>query len=130
MGSTNLNYRQKLEVIKCLSIAPETQTRIDCVFCNGKNTLSIDTTENKIGWYCFHASCSAKGKKEGEKNMQYVEKVYHGNQDLHIEDMEFKIPDSFKSIYSNEKEPSQQIHTNSNLYRHMIGELKKWKISQ
>ncbi len=38
---------------------------MDCPFCNGRNTLSIDTTENKIGWYCFHASCSAKGKQEG-----------------------------------------------------------------
>jgi len=98
-----LNYRQQLEVIKGLSIPSETQTRMDCPFCNGRNTLSIDTTENKIGWYCFHASCSAKGKQEGEKNMQYVQRVFHGNKALHIEDIEFKIPDSFQSIYSNEK---------------------------
>ena len=97
-----MNYRQQLEVIKGLSIPSETQTRMDCPFCNGRNTLSIDTTENKVGWYCFHASCKAKGKKEGEKNMHYVDRVFHGNKALHIEDTEFKIPDSFQSIYSNE----------------------------
>ena len=35
--------------------------------------------------------------------MQYVERVFHGNKELHIEDINFKIPDSFQSIYSNEK---------------------------
>ena len=29
--------------------------------------------------------------------MQYVERVFHGNKSLHIEDIEFKIPDSFQS---------------------------------
>ena len=49
--------------------------RIDCPFCKNINTLSVDTTENNIKWYCFHSTCSAKGKYQGEKNMQYVEKV-------------------------------------------------------
>ena len=35
--------------------------------------------------------------------MQYVEKVFQGNKELHIEDKDFPIPDSFQSIYSNEK---------------------------
>ena len=110
-----MNYRQQLEVIKGLSIPPDTQTRMDCPFCNGRNTLSIDTTENKLGWYCFHASCNAKGKQEGEKNMQYVERVFHGNKSLHIEDIEFKIPDSFQSIYSNEK--AMRWLSNNNLMK-------------
>ena len=62
-----MNYKQQLAVVEGLFIPPDSQIRMDCPFCNGKNTLSIDTTENKIGWYCFHASCKAKGKKEGEK---------------------------------------------------------------
>jgi DNA primase len=112
LGNKKLNYSQQLEVIRGLSIPPETQTRMDCVFCNGNNTLSIDTTENKISWYCFHASCSAKGKKEGEKNMQYVEKVFFGNtEDIQIHS-EFKIPDSFQSIYSNEK-AMRWLHNNN-----------------
>ena len=87
-----MNYKQQLSVIQGLNLSEDTQIRMDCPFCNGKNTLSIDTTENKLSWYCFHASCSAKGRKQGEKNMQYVERVFHGNQELHIEDVNFKIP--------------------------------------
>ena len=52
---------------------------MDCPFCSGKNTLSVDTTENNLRWYCFHATCNAKGTQQGEKNMQYVEKVFFGN---------------------------------------------------
>ena len=81
----------------------DTQTRMDCPFCNGRNTLSIDTAENKISWYCFHASCSARGKYQGEKDMQYVQKVFYGNKDLHIEDKDFVMPESFQSIYSTDK---------------------------
>ena len=98
-----MNYKQQLAVVQGLFVPPDTNIRMDCPFCNNKNTLLVDTTENKISWYCFHASCKAKGKKEGEKNMHYVEKVLHGNQELHIEDKDFPIPDSFQSIYSNEK---------------------------
>ena len=98
-----MNYKQQLAVIEGLFVPPDSQVRMDCPFCSGSNTLSIDTTENQIGWYCFHASCNAKGKKQGEKNMQYVQNVFHGNKTLHIEDAEFKIPDSFQSIYSNDK---------------------------
>ena len=76
---------------------------MDCPFCSGRNTLSIDTSENKISWYCFHASCTARGRKLGEKDMHYVQKVLSGNKDLHLEDKEFVMPDSFQSIYSNEK---------------------------
>ena len=70
-----MNYKQQLAVVQGLSIQADTQTRMDCPFCSGRNTFSVDTTDNKLSWYCFHASCSAKGKKEGEKNMQYVEPV-------------------------------------------------------
>ena len=38
--------------------------------------MLIDTTGNSIGWYCFHASCKAKGKHEGQKTMDYVTKTF------------------------------------------------------
>ena len=64
-----MNYKQQLEVITGLFVPPDTAMRMDCPFCSGKNTLSVDTMNNNINWYCFHASCSAKGKYQGEKNM-------------------------------------------------------------
>ena len=76
-----MNYKQQLAVVQGLFVPPDTNIRMDCPFCNNKNTLAVDTTENKISWYCFHASCKAKGKKEGEKNMHYVEKVFQGNKE-------------------------------------------------
>ena len=57
-----MNYKQQLEVVQGLFVPPDTSMRMDCPFCNGKNTLSVDTMNNGINWYCFHASCSAKGK--------------------------------------------------------------------
>ena len=71
-----LNYKQQLEVIQGLSIPPDTTIRMDCPFCHNKNTLSVDTTSNNIGWYCFHTSCSAKGKHQGEKDMNYVNNTF------------------------------------------------------
>ena len=98
-----MKFKQQLQVIQSLYLAKDLQTRMDCPFCNNKNTLSIDTTDNKIYWYCFHATCKARGKKQGVKDMQYVQKVFQGNKDLHIEDKDFELPDSFQSIYSNNK---------------------------
>ena len=62
-----MNYKQQLAVIEGLGIPPDTQIRMDCPFCQNKNTLTVDTTSNNIGWYCFHASCSARGKNKERK---------------------------------------------------------------
>ena len=52
-----MNYKQQLAVVEGLGIPPDTQIRMDCPFCQNKNTLTVDTTSNNLGWYCFHASC-------------------------------------------------------------------------
>ena len=46
-----MNYKQQLEVIEGLFIPPDTQMRMDCPFCNNKNTLLVDTTTNNVS--CF-----------------------------------------------------------------------------
>ena len=98
-----LNYKQQLVVVQGLSISQDTSIRMDCPFCNNINTLLVDTTENNLSWYCFHTSCKAKGKKTGEKDIRYVEKVFRSNTEGTKTHEEFKVPDSFQSIYSNEK---------------------------
>ena len=105
-----MNYQQQLVVIEGLSLPSDAQIRMDCPFCSGKNTLSVDTSENKINWYCFHASCSAKGKYQGEKNINYVNATF--KQKEKSSDTEFKMPDSFKSTFSNEK-AMKYIHKNN-----------------
>jgi len=107
-----LNYKQQLEVVQGLSISLDTLIRMDCPFCNNTNTLLVDTTESNLSWYCFHASCKAKGKKKGKKDIRYVEKVFRDNtKDTQIYE-EFKVPDSFQSIYSNEKAMLWLSHNN------------------
>ena len=99
-----MNYKQQLEVVKGLFIPPETELRMDCPFCLHKNVFMINTTDGGYQWYCFHASCKAKGKKDkGVKNMKYVEKVLESSGKLYVENEDFKLPENFKSIYSNEK---------------------------
>jgi DNA primase len=96
-----MNYKQQLEVVNGLFIPPETELRIDCPFCNNKNTFLINTQNSSISWHCFHASCSAKGNKRKEKNMDYVKKVFSQPKVSELE--KFILPDSFKSVHSNEK---------------------------
>ncbi len=105
-----MNYKQQLNIIEGLFIPPETLIRVDCPFCKNINTLSVDTTENNIKWYCFHASCKAKGKKEGEKNMQYVSATF--NKKENNISQKFIIPDSFKIVSTN-KNAQMYLHKNN-----------------
>lgn len=97
-----MNIAQQREVILGLSVPEETKQRMDCPFCHNKNTLLVDTTEDKISWYCFHASCSAKGRHQGEKTIKYVNKTFNKQEETG-EPKKFLVPDSFKSPYSNER---------------------------
>ena len=83
---------------------------MDCPFCSGKNTLSVDTSANNLNWYCFHASCKAKGKYQGEKNMNYVIDTFKQKEE--IQNLTFEIPDSFTSVYSDEK-AMKYLHKNN-----------------
>ena len=56
---------------------------MDCPFCLHKNVFMINTTDGGYQWYCFHASCKAKGKDKGVKNMKYVEKILESNKNLY-----------------------------------------------
>ena len=105
-----MNYKQQLEVVEGLFIPPDTQMRIDCPFCNNKNTLLVDTAVNNVSWYCFHASCSAKGRHRGEKDMEYVKSTFKKEDENKNE--VFKLPDSFKIVHSNNK-ALQYLHENN-----------------
>ena len=105
-----MNFQQQLAVVEGLGVPPDTQIRMDCPFCQNKNTFTVTTTSNSIGWYCFHASCSAKGKKNGEKTMEYVN-VSFKKEDIKPQE-EFKLPDSFKIVHSNQK-ALQYLHENN-----------------
>jgi hypothetical protein len=77
-----LNYKQQLEVVQGLFVPPDTQIRMDCPFCKNINTLSVDTQNNSINWYCFHSTCKARGKKQGEKDMRYVSSTFNKKENM------------------------------------------------
>ena len=99
-----MNFNQQLSLIKTLVPSGEVDTRMDCPFCSGTNTLTIKRENADLLWYCFHASCSAKGKHEGEMSMQQVidtvvKQKEYGNQKEYV----FTQPKSFVSIFSTDK---------------------------
>lgn len=99
-----MNFSQQLSLIKTLVPSGEVDTRMDCPFCSGTNTLTIKRENADLLWYCFHASCSAKGNHEGEMTMEQVYETVvkqkeYGNQKEHI----FTLPKSFVSIFSTDK---------------------------
>ena len=105
-----MNYKQQLAVVQGLFIPPDTQIRLDCPFCKNKNTLSVDTQNNSINWYCFHSTCKAKGKHDGEKNMQYVSNTFKKiDKDT---SQEFILHDSFNIVSSNNN-AQMYLHKNN-----------------
>ena len=64
-----MNFKNQLSIIETLIQGNEIDTRIDCPFCKNLNTLTIKKENSKLMWYCFHASCSAKGKTSKEPSM-------------------------------------------------------------
>ena len=105
-----MNYKQQLAVVQGLFIPPDTQIRLDCPFCKNKNTLSVDTQNNSINWYCFHSTCKAKGKHDGEKNMQYVSNTFKKiDKDI---SQEFILHDSFNIVSSNNN-AQMYLHKNN-----------------
>jgi len=99
-----MNFSQQLNLIKTLVPSGEVDTRMDCPFCNGTNTLTIKRENSDLLWYCFHASCTAKGNHEGEMTMEQVYETVvkqkeYGNQKECI----FTQPKSFVSIFSTNK---------------------------
>ena len=56
-----MNYTDQIEVIKDLGLDEGQSIRMDCPFCMRKHTFSISKEDSKVLWYCFSASCDAKG---------------------------------------------------------------------
>ncbi len=67
-----MHYREQLKIIQSLQIPSDTDTRMDCPFCYHPNSFIINNTNGKLSWYCFHASCEAKGMFQQEKTMDDI----------------------------------------------------------
>jgi len=97
-----MKIKNQLSIIETYIQGDEVDTRIDCPFCNHTNTLTIKKSNGTVMWYCFHASCDAKGKTQKEMSMKDVESSLLSLVLSHNKKT-FKIPDNFISIYNTEK---------------------------
>jgi len=96
-----MNFNNQLTIIKSLIPEGEIDVRIDCPFCNHNNTLTIKRESSSLLWYCFHSSCSAKGKHEGKMTMQQIfDTVVKKKKES---GKPFTLPSSFVSILSEKK---------------------------
>ena len=58
-----------------LQLAPppsDVALRMDCPYCNHKNTLSITNTNGTIFYHCFSASCNLKGRVTDRKELKFT----------------------------------------------------------
>jgi len=97
-----MNFKNQLAIIEGIIQGDDVDTRVDCPFCNHTNTLTIKKSEGKVMWYCFHASCNAKGNIKKEMSIKDVEKslVLSSNADIK---KTFFVPENFVSVYNTEK---------------------------
>jgi len=98
-----MNFKNQLSIIETLIQGDEIDTRIDCPFCKNLNTLTIKKENSKLMWYCFHASCSAKGKVSSEASMADVLSLLSRTKKNGTEKKVFTIPKNFVSVFSTDK---------------------------
>jgi len=96
-----LGYNEQLRILHSYLIPPDTTMRLDCPFCNHKNTLSVTNDDNRLSWHCFHASCEAKGTERKRMSMATIKKIFNSEPVEEID--KFNVPDYFKPVYSNER---------------------------
>jgi len=101
MGDYSMTYEEQLRIIYSYMIPPDVTMRLDCPFCNHKNTLSVTNDDNRMIWHCFHASCTARGTEKKRMSMATIKKIFN-TEPVTPED-KFIIPEHFKTVYSNEK---------------------------
>jgi hypothetical protein len=56
-----MNFRQQITLVEGLDITPGIAHRGDCPFCGAGNTFQAENNYGRLRWYCFSASCEAKG---------------------------------------------------------------------
>jgi len=98
-----MNYSQQLLIIKTLIPNTDVDTRMDCPFCHNTNTLTIKKNSSDLMWYCFHASCSAKGKHQEAMSMEQIYETVVRKDKEKEKEKDFVVPSSFISIHSEPK---------------------------
>ena len=67
------------------------------------NVVGYTNIDSDLFWNCFSASCSAKGKHEGEMTMQQVYETVVTKEKEKAKEKDFILPKSFVSVFSTDK---------------------------
>jgi hypothetical protein len=90
-----------------MGIPPGGNFRGDCPFCFHKNSFSVSRQDGRLKWYCFFASCSAKGDTVYEPSAQEIfvqeQKYYRYNENETDHNEKFVVPSSFSNIRESNK---------------------------
>ena len=61
--------------VKGLQLMSGESARMDCPFCGGSNTLSVNNTGSTLQWNCFRAACGTKGTDKLNLNGEQLSAV-------------------------------------------------------
>tara|TARA_R110002012_G_scaffold93494_1_gene226670 strand:+ start:155 stop:946 length:792 start_codon:yes stop_codon:yes gene_type:complete len=92
-----MNYREQTEVIKNIPIHTGQSIRMDCPFCFHNNTLQLTKESGQMKWYCFSASCNAKGVLDTEKTMEDITYMVNKKKE---DKVNWVVPDYFQPGHS------------------------------
>lgn len=90
----------QLEVVRSLSVEAGQGTRFDCPFCGGSNCFSVDKDRGKLKWFCFRASCPARGIADYARTPADIRSLLANPEEINTR--KFVLPDHIMPLSSDE----------------------------
>jgi DNA primase len=95
----------QINIVEAMGIPPGGNFRGDCPFCLHKNSFSVSRQDGRLKWYCFFASCTAKGDVVYEPSAQEIfmqaRSGYRHSSGIRVSG--YKIPSAFVNIRESNK---------------------------
>ena len=92
-----MRFNEQKNIIINLNVHSGQSTRMDCPFCFHANTLQVTKDNGQIKWYCFSASCDAKGITDIEKTMEDIN--YMVKKKVEMMSKDYSDPEEFVAHY-------------------------------
>jgi hypothetical protein len=67
-----MTYKQQLKTVQTIPVQEGETVVVTCPFCYGPKKLAVSKSGGKLLWYCYRASCDAKGAYSGRRNQKAV----------------------------------------------------------
>jgi hypothetical protein len=88
------NFKEQLELVERIKIREGDFKRIDCPFCGGKKTFTLDRhSDGKLLWNCYKASCGARGVKQYGRSLNAAKRYISGSEKENHQRTQTPLPD-------------------------------------